>query len=195
MTRLLLELGDNLRQLVAYGCGGILGLLLIIKLFRRSRAMCIRLDKLKLKLPIVGRLWQHQEQAVFFGTLSMVLSSGVGINYGLELLEEMCPNAYLRFVYESMRMQLSQGYGLAGCLQRSGLYNPMVEAMAEAGERTGELAGMLGYAGKLSQEEAEAMMETINAMAEPVIVLALGLVVGFIVMSTILPILDLMTVF
>ncbi len=71
----------------------------------------------------------------------------------------------------------------------------MIEAMAEAGERTGELAAMLDYAGKICQDEAEGIMDNINTMAEPVIILMLGLIVGFIVMSTILPILDLMMVF
>lgn len=194
-TEFLLRLGDNLQELLLYCSGGILGLLVLIKLLRRSRTMDIRLDKLILKLPLVGRLWQQQEQAVFFTTMSMLMDSGVRVNYGLELLAGMCSNAYLRFMYESMKLQMSQGYSLAQCLQRSGMYPPMIEAMAEAGERTGELAGMLGYAGKMCQDEAESLMDSINSMAEPVIILILGLVVGFIVMSTILPILDLMTVF
>jgi len=194
-TELLLRLGDNLQMVLLYGCLGAGGLALLIRLLRRSRAMCIRLDKVLLKLPVVGRLWWQQEQAMFFGTLSMVMASGVRLNYGLELLGDMCPNAYLRFVYESMKQQLSQGYGLAKCLQRSGLYAPMVVAMVEAGERTGELAGMLDYAGKICQGEAESLMDVVNAMAEPVIILVLGLAVGFIVISTVLPILDLMTVF
>ena len=195
ITELLLGLGDNLLKLVFYACGGILGGLVLTKVLRSNRQACMRLDQLKLKLPLLGRLWWQQEQAVFFGTMSMLIGSGIRINYGLELLGDMCTNAYLRFAYESMKLQISQGYSFAKCLKRSGLYSPMIEAMAEAGERTGELAAMLGYAGKICQDEAEGTMDNINTMAEPVIILMLGLIVGFIVMSTILPILDLMMVF
>lgn len=194
-TNMLLKLGDNLQELLLYGCVGVLSLLLLIKLLRRSRTMSIKLDRMRLKLPLVGRLWWQQEQALFFSTMSILMGSGIRVNYGLELLADMCSNAYLKFMYESMKLQMTQGYSLAKCLQRSGLYTPMIEAMAEAGERTGELAGMLGYVGKMCQDESESMMDNINSMAEPVIILVLGLVVGFIVMSTILPILDLMTVF
>lgn len=195
ITELLLGLGDNLQKLVFYACGGILGGLVLTKVLRSNRQASMRLDQLKLKLPLLGRLWWQQEQAVFLGTMSMLIGSGIRINYGLELLGDMCTNAYLRFVYESMKLQISQGYSFAKCLKRSGLYSPMIEAMAEAGERTGELAAMLGYAGKICQDEAEGIMDNINTMAEPVIILMLGLIVGFIVMSTILPILDLMMVF
>ncbi len=194
-TELLLGMGEHLELVLLYLCGGALGVFALVKCLRGSRTMAIRLDKGLLQIPFLGRLWWQQEQAVFFGTLSMLMASGVRVNYGLELLGEMCPNAYLKFAYESMGMQMSQGHSLARCLQRSGLYPPMVEAMVEAGEKTGELAGMLDYAGKMCQGEAESLMDTFNTMAEPVIILVLGLVVGFIVMSTILPILDLMTVF
>lgn len=195
ITELLLGLGDNLPKLVLYACGGILGLVVLTKALGSNRYGSMRLDRLKLKLPVVGRLWWQQEQAVFFGTMSMLIGSGIRINHGLELLGNMCTNTYLRFVYESMRLQISQGHSFAKCLKGSGLYSPMIEAMAEAGERTGELATMLDYAGKICQGEADGVMDNINTMAEPVIILMLGLIVGFIVMSTILPILDLMMVF
>ena len=70
----------------------------------------------------------------------------------------------------------------------------MVLSMIRAGEQSGELAGMLEGAGDVCQGEAELLLERINVLAEPLIMLLLGGVAGFIVLSTVLPILDLMCV-
>ena len=194
-TLMLLALGEHLQDYLMYAAIGVLLAMAVLKLCRRRKSWAIRLDRMKLAVPLLGGLCRHKEEAVFFSTLSMLIGSGIRINYGVELLRDMCSNAYLKFSYESMLIQLSQGYGLASCLRRSQIYAPMVVTLVEAGERTGELSNMLDYAGRLCQGEAESLMERLNVLAEPVIILVLGLVIGFIVMSTIMPILDLMTVF
>ena len=194
-TSLLLEVGEHLQEYLLYAAGGVLFMMILLKVCRRRKSWAIKLDKLVLAVPLLGGLWWNKEQAIFFSTLSMLIGSGIRINYGVELLRDMCSNMYLRFQYESMLIQLSQGYGLAQCLKRSRMYAPMVVTMVEAGEKTGDLSNMLEYAGKMCQGEAEVKMERLNILAEPVIILLLGLVIGVIVMSTVLPILDLMTVF
>ena len=142
-TSLLLEIGEHLQQYLLYAAGGVLLVMLLLKICRRQKSWAIKMDRLVLAVPLLGGLWWNKEQAVFFSTLSMLIGSGIRINYGVELLRDMCSNLYLRFQYESMLIWLSQGYGLANCLRRSRLYSPMVIAMVEAGEKTGELSNML----------------------------------------------------
>ena len=102
---------------------------------------------------------------------------------------------YLQFKYKSMNSQLAQGSSLSGAMSVAGVYSHMEMTVVGAGEKSGEVAGMLAYMGEICQQEANGSMDRLSTMVEPVIILLLGLVVGGIVMSTILPILDMMTLF
>ena len=101
---------------------------------------------------------------------------------------------YWQFAYESMSVQLEQGYSLGVCMEKCGMFPAMVLSMVKAGEQSGEMARMLAYAGDACQGEVDLLLEKVNVLAEPVVMLLLGGVTGFIVLSTVLPILDLMSV-
>lgn len=193
-TLLLLQIKDNLQlYLLLIACACLL-LTLSWKGLHKIQGIGIRLDRLVLRIPVFGSLRLKSEQAVFFSTLGLLVRSGIRVNYGMELLKNMCSNMFLKFFYISMLRQLEQGYALSTCMSKGKIYKPMVLTMITAGERTGELAEMLENAGTICQEEADLLAERINILAEPVIIVALGIIIGFIVLSTVLPVLDLMTV-
>ena len=195
ITTMLLKLGDNLTLYLGQGMvvfllvGGIL-----YRIYHTHKGG-IFLDRLRLGMPLLGRLCRQREQAVFFNTMAMLINSGISIRRSLELLENICQNMYLQFKYKSMNRQLAQGSSLSGAMSVAGVYSHMEMTVVGAGEKSGELAGMLAYMGEICQQEANGSMDRFSTMVEPVIILLLGLVVGGIVMSTILPILDMMTLF
>ena len=110
------------------------------------------------------------------------------------IARNMSRNMYWQFACDSMSVQLEQGYSLGVCLEKSGLFPAVVLSMIKAGEQSGELARMLECAGESCQREAELLLERLNVLAEPLIMLLLGSVTGFVVLSTVLPLLDLMCV-
>lgn len=191
-TQLLLKLRDGTGVYLA-GCGGALVMLLLHLLGRRFRRAGIFFDRLALHLPVWGDLAMRSEQAAFLATLSMLVRSGIRINQGVGVVREMSGNMYWQFAYESMSVQLEQGYSLGVCMEKAGMFPGVVLSMVKAGEQSGEMAKMLSYAGAACQNEVDVLLEKINVLAEPVIILLLGGATGFIVMSTVLPILDLMS--
>lgn len=193
-TLLLLDIRDNLPVYVFRLLGGAMACLLLWHSAFRSRRLGTGLDRYRLRLPVWGRLYLRSEQALFLAALAMLVQGGIGLNYGIELMRNMSGNLYLRFYYDSLLRQLRQGYGFGSCLSRDGLYPAMAVTMVIGGEKTGELARMLGYAGAVCQEEADSILERIQVLAEPLAIIILGGMIGFIVLSTVLPVLDLMTV-
>ncbi|MGM9540921.1 type II secretion system F family protein [Anaerovibrio sp.] len=193
-TQLLLSLGSAPGLWVPMFVAALAAILLLKFVCRRFRGIGIAMDRLLLFLPIWGKLCMRSEQAVFLSTLSMLVRSGIRINHGLDVARNMGRNMYWQFAYESMSIQLEQGYSLGVCMEKSGLFPAMVLSMVKAGEQSGEMARMLAYAGEACQGEADLLLEKVNVLAEPVVMLLLGGVTGFIVMSTVLPILDLMSV-
>ena len=193
-TQLLLSLG-SVPEMWALLPEAALAVCLLLKFVcRRFRGIGIAMDRLLLLLPIWGKLCIRSEQAVFLSTLSMLVRSGIRINHGLDVARSMGGNMYWQFAYESMSIQLEQGYSLGVCMEKCGLFPAMVLSMVKAGEQSGEMAGMLAYAGEACQGEVDLLLERVNVLAEPVVMLLLGGITGFIVMSTVLPILDLMSV-
>ena len=193
-TQLLLSIGGNTGLLAPLPVLALIIVLLLKFMCRRFRRVGIGMGKLMLFLPIWGKLYMRSEQAVFLSTMAMLVRSGIRINYGIEVARQMGGNMYWQFAYESMSVQLEQGYSLGVCMEKCGMFPAMVLSMVKAGEQSGEIARMLAYAGDACQGEVDLLLEKVNVLAEPVVMLLLGGVTGFIVLSTVLPILDLMSV-
>lgn len=194
-TALLLDISHHLLTYAGLLGATLLLMWLLWQMLGRQQEIRLRLDRLKLKLPIWGRLYLRQEQAFFLSTLGMLTDSGIRLNDGIRMAGEATGNAYLQFFYDSVLRQLEQGESLGHSLAKDGLYDTMLLGMVNVGERTGELAGMLEHAGETCRKEADAMLERLNILLEPVVMVILGLLIGFVVLSTVMPILDLMSVF
>ena len=193
-TRLLIALSDNFGL-----CTALLATLLLlafgmVQAGRKINWLGMKLGRLALWLPVWGSLKLRSEQATFMSVLAMMAYSGIRLHQGIGIVRNMSRNRYWQFSCDSMSLQLEQGYSLGVCMEKSGLFPAMVLSMVKAGEQSGELARMLECAGEACQSDTELLLERINVLAEPLIMLLLGGVTGFVVLSTVLPILDLMCV-
>ena len=193
-TRLLLALSDDFGLWAALLAAGGLLALGVVQAGRKINWLGMRLGRLALWLPVWGRLKLRSEQATFLSVLAMMAYSGIRLHQGMGIARNMSRNMYWQFACDSMSVQLEQGYSLGVCLEKSGLFPAVVLSMIKAGEQSGELARMLECAGESCQREAELLLERLNVLAEPLIMLLLGSVTGFVVLSTVLPLLDLMCV-
>jgi general secretion pathway protein F len=126
----------------------------------------------------------------FARTLGTLLGSGVPLLKALEIVKHLLGNAVLVEVVEKARVAIREGGMIATQLAKSGQFPPMVTRMIAVGERAGQLESMLENVAEAYEAEVELKIGRLTTLMEPLLILTMGGVVGFIVFSILLPILD-----
>lgn len=193
-TRFLISASQVSWKVVFMVAGAFILIGLLIRAVRRHQGIGSYGDGLMLKLPFFGRLWLMKDMSVLLGTLSMLLESGIVIDKAMGSCAALCSNLYLREAVQEMGRRLARGNGLTACM-RGDFYPEVIWEMVSVGEASGELSVMLRHGSELCLAESENKIRVIETMAEPVIVTVLGLIIGFIVISVVWPMLELMTAY
>ena len=136
----------------------------------------------------VGKLIQMIAISRFTRTLSTLLTSGIPLFRALDIVKHVVNNVHLQDAIESAREAIGQGADFAGPLSQSRLFPPIVLHMINVGERTGELEGMLAKVSDSYDSEVEIRVTALTSALEPILILTMGVVIGFIVVSVLLPI-------
>jgi len=147
-------------------------------------------DGSKLKLPVLGQLFKKQIVSRFAVTMSTLLRSGVTVLECLGIVKSVLNNKLMEKVIEEVRTRILEGADIATPLKRSGVFPPVVGYMVAVGEQTGQLEEMLDRVADAYEEEIEASTTRALAVLEPAMIVLLAFVVGFIVISVMLPILQ-----
>jgi type IV pilus assembly protein PilC len=146
------------------------------------------IDGLVLRLPIFGMLARKIAVAKFTRTLSTLISSGVPILDGLDIVAKTAGNKVVEEAIYVTRQSISEGKTLAEPLERTKVFPPMVVQMIGVGETTGALDAMLSKIADFYDEEVDSTVGNLTALLEPVLMVFLGVVIGFIVVAMYLPI-------
>jgi len=144
-------------------------------------------DWIKLKVPVFGKLNHKICIARFSRTLSTLLVSGVPILGALETVAGAVDNNIMSDAVLSARAAIREGEQIGDPLQRSGMFPPMVVQMIAIGEETGSLDAMLSKVADFYEAEVDATLASLAAALEPLLIVFLGVIVGFIVISMFLP--------
>lgn len=147
-------------------------------------------DGLKLNLPFFGKLIQKIAIARFTRTFGILLHSGIPVLTSLDIVKTVVNNSVLFKAIEEARNNIREGEAIAPPLNRSGLFPPMVTHMISVGERSGRLEEMLQKISEASENEVQATIQGLTSLLEPVMILFMGSIVGFIVLSILLPIFE-----
>lgn len=158
-----------------------------MKLFLRTKVGRRVFDRIKLKAPVFGNLNHKVALARFARTLSTLLSSGVGILQAMETVSGTVSNDIISDAILEARARIREGDKIGEPLARSGLFPPMVVQMITIGEESGSLDPMLAKVADFYEDEVDAALASLTSAIEPVLIVALGFVVGFIVISLFLP--------
>lgn len=150
-----------------------------------------RWHALLLKLPIVGILVKMINVSRFCSTLATLLNSGVPILTALTIVKNLIGNVHMRDAIEKARMSVSEGASLTGPLIASGHFPPLVTHMVRLGEKSGELEPMLKIVSENYEDQVESRISGLTSILEPIMMVGLGLAVGFIVFSVIVPMMSL----
>lgn len=160
------------------------------RLLRRS-SFLLRRDTLLLQLPLLGTLLQKLILARFSRILGLLLSSGVPVIRAMEITAEAVVNRAYRVFLGEAKAALIEGGKLSAILSRSPLFPPLLLHLIGIGEQSGTLDAMLNKAGTAFEREFDTATTRLMALLEPVMVLGMGLAVGFVVVAVLLPIFQL----
>ncbi len=146
------------------------------------------LDRTILSLPVIGQLARKIAVARFSRTLATMLASGVQLLQALDIVRTLLGNVVLEKVLTQARDEIREGEGIAPALKRSGQFPPLVTHMIAVGERSGQLEQMLIDVANAYDREVNTALTRMTAMLEPLMIVAMGGSVGFIVFSIMQPI-------
>jgi general secretion pathway protein F len=157
----------------------------------RNASFRLSQDRNLLKLPLSGALWQRLILSRFAKVLGLLLASGVPVIKAMEITSAAVVNREYRAFLAGAKDELIEGGSLSAALGKSPLFPPMLVYMIAIGEKSGELEKMLTRAGDAFEREFEASMTRLMALLEPLLVLGMGVCVGFVVIAVLLPIFQL----
>ena len=148
-------------------------------------------DKMMLKVPLFGKLNRMIAISRFSRTLSTLLSSGVPLLTALDIVSHVVSNSIIRRVILETRTSVQEGGAVSDMLKKSGQFPPIVTHMIAIGEKTGGLEKMLERVAEAYDTQVDNTVSTLTTLLEPIMILVMAGVVSFIVMSILLPILQL----
>ena len=162
--------------------------IIVFKLLMMSEAFRRVVDRVSLKIPKVGDLVTKVAVARFARTLGTLITSGVPILQALKITKETIGNSVIQNAVDKVHDSIKEGDTIAAPLDESKVFPAMVVNMIDVGEETGALDQMLMKVADIYDAEVEAAVEALLSLMEPAIILILGGIIGFIVVSLYLPI-------
>jgi len=194
-TQIMFAMGDWLQvpwhDFVVLGVG--IGGFVAFKQYDKTPKGHYNIDKVKLKLPIFGDLSLKMSVARFCRTFGTLIASGVPMMRSLEIIGETSGNAVLAEAIGNARTSIREGAKISQPLAASGLFPSMVTHMIDVGEETGRLSEMLCKVADFYDDEVDAMVKGMTSLIEPMLMVFMGVLVGFIAISVMSPIFKLVS--
>lgn len=187
MTQMLMDFSNFLTSRWYVMIAIVVLVVIAFRMFVRTRIGRRLYDRLKLKLPVFGPLNHKIALARFSRTLSTLLSSGVPILQALETVAGTVANEIIAEAVMEARARIREGDRIGPPLEKSGMFPPMVVHMISIGEESGALDQMLSKVADFYESEVESTLQSLTSAIEPVLIVLLGGMVGFIVISLLLP--------
>ena len=169
------------------------GLILFLKLLKQSKGGRMVTDTVALKLPILGQILEKTAVARFTRTLGTLIAAGVPILEAINITKETSGNEVYAKALETVHDRIREGDSFANPLRASKVCDGLVVNMIDVGEETGELDKMLIKIADNYDEEVETLVGGLVSLLEPVMVVVLGVMVGFIVIALFMPLVSLIS--
>jgi type IV pilus assembly protein PilC len=187
-TQLIITLSDFMRRYFLLVGGLLVALFFVFKRFYKTEKGQEIVDDYLLRLPIFGSLIRKVAIAKFTRTLGTMLSSGVPILEGLDIVARTAGNKIVEKAILKTKMSIGEGKTIAEPLAASGVFPPMVVQMISVGESTGALDSMLSKIADFFDDEVDASVAALTSLLEPLLMVFLGGAIGAIVVAMYLPI-------
>ncbi len=182
-------LAHNLFYLLLTG----LSFLVVLKKTVQIEEVRYFLDRLCLRLPLIGGINSQILESRFARTMGILISSGISVLGAMKAVEGVVENTFVLRALVKARENISEGQSIAVPLQESGVFEPLLIQMITVGEETGTLDEMLAKLSDYYEEEIRQSIERGVAILEPLLIALVAILIGGLVLATILPVFDLLT--
>lgn len=189
-TRLLMWLSNALSNHFILCAVVVLAAVLGIKYYCKTDNGTLFMSKLKLNLPIIRKLNQKIIVSRFTRTLSTLLASGITLVQALQIVSTVVGNKIAENSLLNIKEKVVRGEGLYSSIKAESIFPEMLSSMVKIGEETGSLDDILNKTADFYDEEVETTIQSTVALLEPILIVVMGLVIGFIILSIMLPMYD-----
>jgi len=191
VTVILIAIGTSARSSILLIFGGVVALILIFRYWARKDSARIKIDAVKLRVPLAGDIWVKYQVAQFSRVLSTLLTGGIPLVQGLETAADSLGTPLLRKALDKAGKMVREGQALSASLKTTGIFPPLSIDMIEVGESTGALPIMLNSVAEFYEEDVNTRMAAALSLIEPAIMIFMGCFVAFVLIALYLPIFSL----
>jgi type IV pilus assembly protein PilC len=191
ITIYLISIGTSARKFVLIYAAAVAGLIALFLWWRRTESAQERIDRVKIKVPLLGAIWIKYQVAQFARVLSTLLTGGIPLMQGLDTAADSLGTPLLRKTLEKAGRMVREGQTLASSLSATGVFPELAVDMVEVGESTGALPAMLTSVAEFYEDDVNTRMTAILSLIEPAIMIFMGCFIAFVLISLYLPIFSL----
>ena len=188
MTQVLLAVSDVVSKIWWLLLALIVAVVFSLRWYVRTPAGRESLDQRALKLPLLGPIWHKMAVSRLARTFGTMLAGGVPILTALEISGNAVGNRPMSRAVMSMRDEVQQGTSIAAALDHARAFPPLLVHMAGVGEETGQLPDMMARVANSLDFEVDSTLSRLTTLLEPMVIIIMGIIVGFIVLAVLLPI-------
>lgn len=171
----------------------VVGVVLLVR-WRRTEHGARKFDRFMMGLPIFGSIYRKVSVARFARTLGTLLSSGVPIIESLRIVKTVLQNKIMESAIDDSIAEVMDGSSIAAPLKKSGVFPPILIHMISVGEKSGSLEDMLMKAADAYEGDVETTISGLTSLLEPLMIVIMGALVGFVVLSILMPMLEMSTI-
>jgi type IV pilus assembly protein PilC len=189
-TRVVLGISEFLQGYIFYLFLGFVALIFAIRKYYQTDGGQLVIDRLMLRMPVLGNLLRKSAVSRFTRTLGTLISSGVSILEGLQITARTSGNRVIHDAVMESRASIAGGATISEPLKASGVFPPMVVQMINVGEQTGGLDEMLSKIADFYDDEVDAAVSALTSVLEPIMIVVMGVVIGGMVIAMYMPMFD-----
>jgi general secretion pathway protein F len=190
ITTAMIEASEFIRNWWFLLVGGAIGLFVLWRLWVSRPEGRMRWDRFKMRVPLYGPLYVKMISTRFSRTLGTMLQSGLTMMTALDVVKSVLQNKVVESSMDDIKAGVRRGRDLTIPMRETGFFPPMLLHMVELGQRSGDIENMLLKVADTYDEDIEMTVDGIVSLLEPLMILVMGVFVGFLVMSILLPIFD-----
>jgi type IV pilus assembly protein PilC len=191
ITVYLIAIGTTAQKYVWLAAGIAIAVGVLGYFWSRGEAAQEKIDRVKVKTPIVGEIWIKYQVAQFARVLGTLLTGGIPLMQALETAADSLGTPLLRKLLEKAGQSVREGQSLSSSLAVTGVFPGLAVDMIEVGESTGALPAMLSSVAEFYEDDVSTRMTAVLSLIEPVIMIVMGIFVAFVLIALYLPIFSL----
>ena len=196
LTRTIVDASQWMQEYWFYFIGGLIAVSVIFMFaYRRSEKMQFAMDRIFLKLPVLGVILKKSALARFSRTLSIIFGAGVPLVDGMNTVGAATGNRVYQKAVAEVKHDISTGRSLESSMASTKVFPNMMLQMVSSGEESGELETMLDKVADFYEREVDDAVDALASLIEPIMIVFLGVIIGTIVLAMYLPIFKLASVF